>query len=415
MNRILLSWALLLFATAGCNDASNALPNGYIETTQEGSSTFVLKGFGEQATSFNVLQPQGCDKPFYITGQKFTGAAYGFVPSLLEERLSEMTTTPAESEWQAEAEIVGGRCYWARCANASSYAYLKLRVAYIEGETVGVEYIRAGDASRPNGNANTGEGAQQGYEVPALRTSYQYIAHTLSYNGSTQVNYSLEWVPERKHARWVAFTFDKWTSIKSVTRTDAWAVDPQLPAGEQTNEDDHRNDGFDKGHLVASEDRVYSKEANEQTFYYSNMSPQLAAFNQQYWASYEDLVQSWARSGGYDMLYVVKGGTLDQLLPSQMGADGKGSDASGYTVHGIAVPKYYFMAVVAQKGDSHQGIAFWMEHTLTGKASADQMKAKALSIRELEAKTEIDFFCNLPNDLEEAVEGNYDAAAWAWN
>ena len=79
----------------------------------------------------------------------------------------------------------------------------------------------------------------------------------------------------------------------------------------------HKSDGYDKGHICASEDRVYSTSANKQTFYYSNISPQIGSFNQKYWAALEKQVQTWGRSTGngvYDKLYVVKGGTTDRLL-----------------------------------------------------------------------------------------------------
>lgn len=82
-----------------------------------------------------------------------------------------------------------------------------------------------------------------------------------------------------KHSEWVAFVFDKITKQDNVSRTDAWDVNPQLPKEMQVDNASHRNDGFDRGHICASEDRVYSKDANKQTFYYSNMSPQLKSFN----------------------------------------------------------------------------------------------------------------------------------------
>lgn len=67
--------------------------------------------------------------------------------------------------------------------------------------------------------------------------------------------------------------------------------------------------GYDRGHIVASADRLYSKEANEQTFYYTNMSPQRHNLNTGVWLQLEKLVQEWARSGRLrDKLYVVKGG-----------------------------------------------------------------------------------------------------------
>ena len=44
----------------------------------------------------------------------------------------------------------------------------------------------------------------------------------------------------------------------------------------------------------------------------------------------------------------------------------------------------------------------------------EELKASALSIDELEEKTGIDFFCNLPDDLENTVESSMNLDDWAW-
>ena len=175
-----------------------------------------------------------------------------------------------------------------------------------------------------NTNANDpveGKSFVTDYSMPHLNPENYYVEHTVTYDGKKILNYAYEWVKDKKHTAWVAFSFDETTSQKNVSRSDdAWATDLELPGGWCPEESNHKSDGFDKGHLCASEDRVYSKEANAQTFYYSNMSPQMSSFNGGFWASFEILVQKWARSGAYDKVYVVKGGTVDQLLVNFTGA-----------------------------------------------------------------------------------------------
>ncbi|ADV44594.1 DNA/RNA non-specific endonuclease [Bacteroides helcogenes] len=289
-----------------------------------------------------------------------------------------------------------------------------------------------------NVNANDPGAATEGkayvtdYAIPHLDAANLYVEHTVSYNNETVFNYALEWNAGKKHAAWVAFTFDDVTRQNTVKRTDAWNVDPLLPATMQTTEAMHKSDGFDKGHLVASYDRVFSKEANAQTFYYSNMSPQFNSFNGGFWASFEGLVQKWARSGKYKKLYVAKGGTLNRLLTdftgTRKGADGilPQTDAQGLTKHGLACPKYYFMAILAYKGgdiaakSSWQAIGFWMEHRddygyeYDNFAPSDVMKNYVASIDELEKNTGIDFFCNLPDVIEDEVEKASAESDWNW-
>ena len=421
----ILGLALTLF-NVGCDD-QNTIPNGYVQTTQEGASTLVLKGYENAALGFSVFQPEGFDSPFYIQDKKFAGNAYSFT-QVAPARLDEMTTVPANVEWQSDATVTAGAAYWARYAASSVYRFVKFRVTDITGNNVTIEYVVTDQTEeRPNDNVNANTGYDNvsvtGYEIPHLNDQNVYADHYVTMDGVQILNYALEWDNTKRHANWVAFTFDTTTSADNVKRTDAWSVDPKLPAEMQVQESDHKNDGFDKGHLCASEDRVYLKEANEQTFYYSNMSPQLKDFNGGFWRKLETRVQTWGRStadGVYDKVYVTKGGTLNKLLKNFKGTTVNGgtptTDANGFTIHGLACPEYYFMAVLSQKDDVFHAIAFLVPHKegMTENPSSDELKEYVVSVDKLEEETGIDFFCNLPDVLENEVEAACNLNDWAW-
>ena len=421
----ILGLALALF-NVGCDD-QNTIPNGYVQTTQEGASTLVLKGYENAALGFSVFQPEGFDSPFYIQDKKFAGNAYSFT-QVAAARLDEMTTVPANVDWQSNATVTAGAAYWARYAASTVYRFVKFRVSDINGNNVTIEYVVTDQTEeRPNDNVNANTGYDNvsvtGYEIPHLNDQNVYADHYVTMDGVQILNYALEWDNTKRHANWVAFTFDTTTSADNVKRTDAWSVDPKLPAEMQVQESDHKNDGFDKGHLCASEDRVYLKEANEQTFYYSNMSPQLNDFNGGFWGKLEARVQTWGRStadGVYDKVYVTKGGTLNKLLKNFKGTTVNGgtptTDANGFTIHGLACPEYYFMAVLSQKDDVFHAIAFLVPHKegMTRNPSSDELKEYVVSVDKLEEETGIDFFCNLPDVLENEVEAAYNLNDWAW-
>ena len=213
----------------------------------------------------------------------------------------------------------------------------------------------------------------------------------LTHRAGGRVNYSMEYDVTKLHTRWVAFSFDRETAQDRVPRTDTWGWDPKLPAIYDTS-NFFRRSGYSRGHLVASEDRTFSKEANEQTFYYSNMSPQLQAHNAGIWHRLEHRVQSWGRDRSFcDILYVAKGGTIreDQILPERL----KGK---------MVIPQYYWMALLMKRGKSYHSLAFLTEHKVYPKgARIDEL---TLSVRELEQFTGLDFFHHLPDEIEQAVE-----------
>ena len=426
------------FSLAACSDddTTGGQPAGNTpKATIDGSTFFELQGYENAADGFNTLKPGDLDDPIYIQEGQLTGSAYLFATTSAS-RLDALDARPADDVWNTSAEVAEGKCYWVRHTSTLLYTYLKLRIAYIEGNNVGVEYIidstEQRDPSAENTNANQ---PLEGYpfvtdlSIPHTNTAYQYIEHTVESKGQTILNYALEWDSDKKHSVWVAFSFDAETCLMKVSRPDEepYAEDPELETGDSPTEDNHRRDGFDKGHLVASNDRLFSREANNQTFYYTNISPMMSDFNGGVWSSFEIQLQSWARSGDFDKLYVTKGGTIDQLLTdftgTQEGNDGimPHTDEAGLTIHGLACPRFYFMAILAQKGEQYQALGFWVEHRddyghdYNNRVPVSFVKEKACSIDQLEQETGLDFFCNLPDEVETQVEEAYDEQAWQWS
>ncbi len=229
-------------------------------------------------------------------------------------------------------------------------------------------------------------------EVPRLMggSNMYFITHKTQ---DGKVNYSLEYDVNKRHARWVAYTWDKETSKDITSRNDAWTWDPIIPSKYSTDNLFSRT-GFSRGHLVASNDRQHSVEANKQTFYYSNMSPQRQDHNGGIWAELEKLLQNWARTNSlkYDVIYVAKGGTIADHQIEEKRMRGV-----------VVVPKYYWMAVVVKNGEQYKGIGFWTEH-LKPQRLKNNLKTVARSIDEIEALTQIDLFPNLDDRIETEVE-----------
>lgn len=412
---------VFLISIVACDDTDAPL-NGYVETTQEGAETLVLKGYENANQGFSVFQPTDFESPFYITEKCFYGQKYVFAKASAT-RLDAMTEIPVN--WNSTVEITENSAYWVKYASFIAYKYIKMRVILIEGNNVTIEYVIDKTEERPNTNANTSITAYAtNWEMPSFNADNYFVAHAITVSGNDVLNYAYEWNATMKHAQWVAFSFDETTKKDVTGRTDAWDVDPLLPVDMQTTNSNHTNDGFDRGHICASEDRVWSKAANEQTFYFSNLSPQLASFNQGFWVGIENQVRKWGRAtpATYDKVYVTKGGTLNHLLVNftseVKGADGKipTTDENGFTIKGLPCPQYYYAAVLSEKAGQYKAIAFLVEHKegLPKNPTAAELQACVVSIDELEEMTGLDFFCNLPDDLENEVEKTYDISAWAW-
>ena len=260
-------------------------------------------------------------------------------------------------------------------------------------------------------------------EVPRLDDENIFIQHSVEYKGDSIMNYCLEYNPAARHSRWVAFRFDPITRLSNVGRSsEPFMDDPDIPSKYQVGYNgfgkqyyDLNNvlktlpyGQFDRGHICASADRYLNRDANEQTFYMSNMSPQMSNFNSPYWSSFEQYVQKRGRDASFaDTLYVVKGGTIAQ--GQILGHVERRNGAM------VTVPKYYFMALLKCKNNTYSALAFWMEHKDYGidePLKNSEMSEKVITIDELEELTGIDFFHNLPDNVETAVESMVQKSAW---
>lgn len=250
-------------------------------------------------------------------------------------------------------------------------------------------------------------------ETPQTLTdgSTVLISHSTTETGGREVMaYCLEYDKNAHHSRWVAFRFDGDTRAKNVSRSDEpFTDDPNLSSELKIGSAGFGRE-YNRGHLCASADRLYSRTANEMTFYMTNMSPQLGSFNQAYWITLEELVQTLGRDATFaDTLYVVKGGTV------------KSGQTNGYITRDngnqVTIPKYYFMALLKIKNGTYSSIAFWMEHkeygyTYQNQAPLSVIRENAVSVNDLEEYTGINFFPNLPDSQEEKIENQLLPANW---
>lgn len=285
-------------------------------------------------------------------------------------------------------------------------------------------YVRRGKTEDPDQTSITD--AAKRLEIPKLKNGEDnlFIVHTVPVIG---VNYCMEYNCKKMCSYWTAYQWtrsntknpdgnwdrNKWKQGYTYGgyggKGDPFQPDPLIPSEYRLDEysfSSMTGGSFQRGHILGSADRLYSQEANGQTFYMSNMQPQIKAFNEQgIWFNLENYIRSnYNKDSFRDILYVVKGGTVE---------DGQCTYSTNGQGKRILIPKYFYMALLCQNGKPGNGgykaIAFWMEHV--GNTSKDY-EAYAISIDELEKKTGIDFFCNLPDDIENAVEGSMTPSLW---
>jgi endonuclease G len=208
------------------------------------------------------------------------------------------------------------------------------------------------------------------YNVSYLPTSTtnQIVKHnyyTLSYNEKFE------------QAEWVAYELKKEYLKNNDFKRPYFIEDPEVTTG-SADWRNYKNSGYDKGHLCPAGDMEFNKQAYNDTFYTSNISPQKHDFNSGIWNRLEQKTRYWA--GKYNDVYVVTGGIL------------KDSDKKIGTEK-VSVPKYFYKIILAKSGKEHKAIAFLVPNEDSDKPLYDFV----VSIETLEKMTGIDFFPNLKN------------------
>lgn len=247
-------------------------------------------------------------------------------------------------------------------------------------------------------------------ELPAVNSAdgKYYFAHYQTIGGKTLRSWSYQWNMDALVADWVAYPLNE-SLIGSGSRTDEWGLDPKLPEDCQPVLYKGYKGGYDRGHQLPSADRL-NYAANVQTFYGTNMTPQLGQLNQRSWADLENQVRDWARS--MDTLYVVTGCTQPEPGEETYAYDNVGK--------AITVPSGYYKALLGYKKGGTIGItsttggytacAFYFDHE---GYSGDFMRM-AMTIDELEAITGIDFFVNLPETIAQSLADKVESTKDTW-
>ena len=240
-------------------------------------------------------------------------------------------------------------------------------------------YGTVADAPTDAAARNTGGQQQEGMEIPGRLKGVpeqilRHTAYTVSYNATT------------KTPNWVAWHLTASHADGSEQREREMFTEDPLVKNGPTN-DDYYNSGFDRGHMCPAGDNKWSRRAMEESFYFTNMCPQVHALNAGGWNDLEMACRKWAKK--YGDVYIVCG-PVPQKPPVRTIGRGK-----------VWVPREFFKVVLCLRGEgSPKAIGFIYPNA----SASRKMFSYATTVDEVEQLTGIDFFPALHDDVEDKVE-----------
>jgi len=207
--------------------------------------------------------------------------------------------------------------------------------------------------------------------------------------------YSLSYSESHEQAEWVAYELKKEHLSQTNFERPYFEIDKAVKTGAASWRN-YKNSGYDRGHLCPAADRRYSKEAHDETFLTSNISPQNHEFNSGIWNTLEQKVRYWASK--YNGVFVVSGG----ILNGHMETIGEEQ---------VAVPNQFYKVLIDNNTSNTKMIAFLMPH----ENSKQPLYKFVVPVDSIETLTGIDFFPELEDALEDTLEASANYKEWSFN
>ena len=217
----------------------------------------------------------------------------------------------------------------------------------------------------------------QGAPVSSLTKNEQYLVKKY---------YAIHYRYDTKTAEYVVEHVTKEAITGTAKRKDDFRPDPEVPVKHQSQLDDYAGNPYDRGHLVPGANNTLNEEAMSESFFLSNMVPQVPNHNRGIWKQLETLVRNWVLEG--KDIYVISGTIY-------------GKDSKTIGANKVGVPDYLWKIAIDKK--SNKAIAFLFPNAPIPVADLPKY---VVAISEIEAKTNINFMPKLTSAQSKTIEGD---------
>jgi endonuclease G, mitochondrial len=206
--------------------------------------------------------------------------------------------------------------------------------------------------------------------------------------------YALSYNEKYEQAEWVAYKLTK-KQLGHSNFNRPFFIEDRLVKTHSADWKNYKNSGYDKGHLCPAGDMRFSKKAYDDTFFTSNISPQLHDFNDGIWNRLEQKVRYWVSK--YDTVYVITGGVLEDDLETIGRED-------------VAVPKFFYKVLACTINGKTKMIGFLMPH----EDSEKPLYEFVVPVDKIEQITHVNFFEKMDDKIENQLEKNMDYKDWSF-
>jgi endonuclease G len=256
------------------------------------------------------------------------------------------------------------------------------QMAFLLAVVIGVslfQRVTGSSATSPEATASNVPIQYDGLEIP--------VAHT-RLGGETlkRTGYTLCYDADKKTPLWVAWELtEEEVTTGSEKRADSFVPDPDVK-GAKAYTQDYTGSGYDRGHMAPAGDMKWSKQAMAESFYMTNICPQVPNLNRGDWNDLEETCRKWAKK--YGRIYIACGPIYTAKTVKRIGN------------HQVGVPDAFYKVVLLNVDSDPQALGF----IFPNEAGNHPLEQYLCSVDEVEEQTQIDFFPQLDDELENRIE-----------
>ena len=214
-------------------------------------------------------------------------------------------------------------------------------------------------------------------------TQGQYLCrlgYAARYNYATKVS---EYVVEKVTSKSI---------VGNAPRKDEFREDPEVPVQFRSTLKDYQGSGYDRGHMAPAADFYYSTQAMSESFFLTNMMPQVPGNNRGIWKYTEEYTRAWAKA--FEEVYVITGVIYTEPV-TKFG-------------NNVMVPGYLHKIVFAPKIGKSIALLYPNQ-----KLPVEDIPKYIVSISEIEKYTGINFMPNLPAELMQVETTKANWKEWS--
>lgn len=208
----------------------------------------------------------------------------------------------------------------------------------------------------------------------------------------TYKGFVLSFNSENHTPNWVGWELLSSEIGGTIPRSDRFWTDDKITGCPAHS--DYKRSGYDRGHMIPAADQKWDEDAMNDCFVMANMCPQDGSLNSGAWNTLEEKCRLWAQR---DSALVIVAGPIY-----------KASDRKTIGENKVRVPSAFYKVIVAPYLETPRGIGF----VYPNMTAPGNMQNYVMTIDDIEELTGIDFFANLPDDIENEVESVSSFKEW---